>query len=302
MDNLTHTLIGVGAANAGLSRKFGRGTLMTLILASNIPDVDFIWSLLGGPEAFLSRRMFTHSLVGAPIVTAALAGVMRLFYRDASWKNLWLLALVGAGLHVFFDLVNSYGVVILYPFTTRRFELAWIFIIDLAIWAVLLGPFLFYILRSVRSSPERIWRAALAVLAAYVLLCGTGRELSARRLRDLAQQQEGKPEFTYVFPEALGPHRFRGVWRAGNEYSVFLIRPWTGEIAFQETVRTDAGKPEVEAVRSRSFARKLEWFFKAPVWTLDGETAEVFDLRFRSIVLKWRESPFKYRFPVSENG
>ena len=62
MDNLTHTLLGVGMANAGLSRRFGRGALVTLFLSSNLPDIDGIWAMWrGGGDAFLSRRALTHS-------------------------------------------------------------------------------------------------------------------------------------------------------------------------------------------------------------------------------------------------
>lgn len=304
MDNLTHTLIGVGAAQAGLSRRFGRGTLLTLILASNLPDLDVLWSFLAGGDAFLSRRMFTHSLFGAPLLSAALAGLLRPVYRDKPWKTLFGLALIGAGLHVFFDLVNSYGVALFYPFSRRRVELAWIFIIDLVIWAIVLTPALLRLVPRLRPWSEALGRGSLLALALYVALCGASRARAARILEKTAAEQGVRPSFSYVFPEALGCHRFRGVLREGDEYGLHLIHAWSGRAELKRTFHTEAERPEVRAARALPLARKLEWFFKAPVWRTGSEEgrrwAEVFDLRFTSVVLDWRKSPFAFRFPLSD--
>jgi len=41
VDNLTHTLVALTLANAGF-RRFGRGATATLVLASNVPDLEFV--------------------------------------------------------------------------------------------------------------------------------------------------------------------------------------------------------------------------------------------------------------------
>jgi len=126
MDNLTHTLLGVTMANAGLKQRFGRGTVVVMALASNLPDVDLLWSLLGGGDGMMGRRMFTHSIAGIPVLAVAAASIFRLRYKNISWRALFGLSLLAMAVHVFFDLVNSYGVVALYPFSLARFELAWV--------------------------------------------------------------------------------------------------------------------------------------------------------------------------------
>jgi inner membrane protein len=300
MDNLTHTLLGVGMANAGLSRRAGGGALMTLFLASNFPDVDFLWSIVRGGDAFLERRMLTHSIAGIPLFAAALAWLMGLFYRETPWRRLFALALLGMGVHAFFDLVNSYGVVLLYPLTRARLELAWVFIIDVALWALLLAPLLLAWLP--RGNLEKLSRWSLAAVALYVAFCAAGRWRSAGVLDKIADAEGLRPTYAYVFPEALGPHRFRGVLKEGSEYRMYQIRPWTGSWDARGVFPTEENEPVVRAARTSERGRRLDWFFKAPVWrlTADGKAAEASDLRFKSSVLKW-DSPFVFRVEPKDN-
>src|SRR5215210_1987541 len=63
MDNLTHSLMGLAAAKAGLER-LSPGATAVCIIAANAPDADII-SLIGGRWAYLHHhRGITHSIVG----------------------------------------------------------------------------------------------------------------------------------------------------------------------------------------------------------------------------------------------
>ena len=105
-----------------------------------------------------------------------------------------------------------------------------------------------------------------------------------------------EPDFTYVFPEALGAHRFRAVARQDGEYRMWQVNVLTRRAKLAFTEETEADHPDVRAVRRTERGRTLEWFFKAPVWKrVPGEPAvEVHDLRFRSTVLGDR-LPFVFR-------
>jgi len=133
MDNLTHTLLGVGLANAGLKNRFGKGTLLFMAVASNLPDLDVFWAKFMGGPSFLHRRMLTHSVLGIPLLALAAAFLFHLKYKHISVRHFFGMGLLAIGVHVFYDLANSYGVVLLYPFSKMRFELAWVFIIDLVL-------------------------------------------------------------------------------------------------------------------------------------------------------------------------
>jgi len=115
------------------------------------------------------------------------------------------------------------------------------------------------------------------------------RASAARLLADEAAAGGERADFVYVFPEPLGPHRWRGVTRAGGLYRVYLIRSLTGEVRLVREERTALDDPRVAYARRSPLGRRLEHFFKAPVWSVEGPEADarvhVDDLRFRSILV-----------------
>lgn len=297
MDNLAHTLIGVGVARAGLARRYGPGTTLTVAIASNLPDVDALYAIWDGWDRFMLRRTHTHALVTLPLLAAALAFVMRAKYRHIPWKVLFWLSAVGLLLHDFFDLVNSFGVVILWPFSRARFELASVFIIDPVIWAIMLAPLAAG--RFVRDElrRERLHTGALAALGLYVLLCIAAH---ARAQFMALEPYVGKPRgpsVVRVFPEPAGPHRFRAAVRMKGEWRLALCRTISGSCEDAGSIPTDDAEPRVAEVRASPRGRELEWFMAAPVWTLrpDG-SVEVYDLRFQTLVVS-RPNPFVVVFP-----
>ena len=282
VDNLAHTLIGVGVARAG---RFGRGSTATLAVASNLPDVDVLWSIWDPLDRFLLRRTHSHALIVLPLLAAGLAVLLRARYPERRWRELAGLSALGIALHLFFDLVNAYGVVLLWPFSGRRFELACVFIVDLVVWGLMGLPLL--AARFLPSDPARLrlWRAAVALLFAYAALCYAGH------LRTAALVPGAR-----IFPEPLGPQRFRAVARDGALWRVHLVRPFSGRVELVETIPTAAEDPRVQERRATAAGRRLEAFMAAPVWRVSPDgTVEVEDLRFRSVVVPGG-SPLTVRF------
>src|SRR6266542_2236083 len=65
MDNLTHSLIGLAVAKAGLER-LSPGATTLCVLAANSPDADIVALVFGGRWAFLHHhRGISHSIAGA---------------------------------------------------------------------------------------------------------------------------------------------------------------------------------------------------------------------------------------------
>src|SRR5215510_2310769 len=64
VDNLTHSLVGIAAAKAGLE-KLSPGTTLLCVLAANAPDADIVVLLFSDRWAFLQHhRGITHAIVG----------------------------------------------------------------------------------------------------------------------------------------------------------------------------------------------------------------------------------------------
>lgn len=287
MDPLTHTLIGANLANAFFTKKIGRAAVPIMCVAANLPDVDAIVMLTGDPMAITLRRTFGHSLLTLPLLVAGAAWLTRRKYPEVSYTwALWLF-IVGAASHVFFDLVNSFGVRLLWPARPWRPELASVFIIDLALTGLLALP---YVLP--KADRVRWARVALCAVALYVNVCEYSRRQAGRLLAPLAHEAE----FSYLFPEPLGPHRWRGVVRRGEKYSIFLIEPFARRVAGKGGALTELRRPQVAAARASEEGRRLEAFFKAPVWRMDESgLVRVHDLRFESLVIR-RPAAFEYAF------
>ncbi len=313
MDSVTHTLVGVGMANAFFKRRIGAPAVTILALASNLPDIDAIVHFSGDPTAVLLRRTFGHSIFTVSIWSLVLAIILRRFYPKIKLMTLFGLVLLGASIHLFFDLVNSFGVVLLWPFSDWRPELAIIFIIDLFLTGILAVPLLLYLIPSMRWQLELLSRIAMICTLAYVVFCGANRIMARRALATEIDYQRNIPDYVYVFPEPLGPHRWRGVMRYGDTYKVYHIYSLSGRIELKDEVETKKDNPYVIRVKDTNLGRRLVWFFKAPVWSVKEDHQEgrtpagspievgVYDIRFRSIVIG-REAPFDYKFRVYEDG
>jgi inner membrane protein len=289
LDNLTHTLIGIGIARAGLAQKFGRGTTLVLAVASNLPDIDVV-CVFGGPLAFLWRRGPTHCLLGAAILIVVATFLFRRYYPNLSWHFIFGLTALGVAGHLFADLWNAYGVILFWPFDLRRVSLNWIYIIDLCIWGILIVCWSAARLR--RAHAARIWQVGLCVLAVYIGICAW----CSRTSRALVETKTTTKESVVVYPEPLGPERFHVVVQPTGIYENYLVHPFSGEIERLESTVPEVKTPTVEAARQTETGHRLDAFFGTPVWreSSDHQAAIVYGLEFRSAVLR-RGFPFTFR-------
>ena len=188
MDNLTHSLVGALIGQTGLKKKTGLA-MPALIIGANLPDVDaacFFW--LDGTEHLGFRRGITHgppALVLLPLILAAL-----LWGRDR-WQAsrgkrpegrlpvhfgwLYALAFIGCLSHPALDWLNTYGIRLLEPFSSRWFYGDVLFIIDVWLWlGISIG--LWFSLRLERSGSDwrRVARVTLSAVLAYIGLQALG--------------------------------------------------------------------------------------------------------------------------------
>ncbi len=153
MDNLTHSMIGAALGQAGLKKLSGLG-MPTLIIAANIPDLDAACTVYG-IQSLEMRRGLTHGPIAMLVLPVLLTAIMVGFDRWQARRgkrpegrapvrpwHLLLLAFIGTLSHPAFDWLNSYGVRLLEPFSSHWFYGDSIFIIDVWMWAALIGGYL----------------------------------------------------------------------------------------------------------------------------------------------------------------
>jgi membrane-bound metal-dependent hydrolase YbcI (DUF457 family) len=164
VDNLTHSLFALTLAQTPLKRA-GRGTTLTLLLASNAPDSDIVAAIARGGEAYLSaHRGSSHSLLGIltlALAVAILVSVVRKRSRPpTAFFKLAGIAVIGTMGHVLMDLPTSYGTRLFSPFDSTWYAVDLMPIIDV----YLLG------LLAIGLIAGRMKRAFRAHIAATVLV------------------------------------------------------------------------------------------------------------------------------------
>jgi inner membrane protein len=149
MENLTHTLFGLTAAKAGLERATPLATT-TLLIASNMPDIDSVMRFRGAFVDLENHRGITHSFLGLLILATLLTLILvfldkkfrlrhDIFRRPIRPLRIFGLAYLGGLCHLFMDFTNSYGVRPFLPFSGKWFYGDLVFVVDPWMWLILGG-------------------------------------------------------------------------------------------------------------------------------------------------------------------
>jgi inner membrane protein len=238
MDNLTHSLIGALIGQTGLKKLSGLG-MPTLIIAANIPDIDaacFLW--LEGTEHLGFRRGVTHGplamLILPLLLTAAMVGFDRWQTRRGKrpatrapvrFGSLYLLALIGTLSHPVLDWLNNYGVRLLEPFSSRWFYGDSIFIIDVWMWAILIGGLLWSALAERRGNNwARRGSIAAVVLSAYVFGNGLVSGMAEAATARWVQATYGiKADLVVASPAPLAIWQREMLWRGQGQHGSRIV-------------------------------------------------------------------------------
>jgi inner membrane protein len=140
MDGLTHSLVGLTSAKAGLER-LSPYTATVCILSANAPDIDVVSVFFGGRWVLLQHhRGITHSIVGTLLLGLLIPSVLFGIERAiANWRKrppsiryrgLVLASLIAAATHPLMDWTNNYGVRPLLPWNGRWFYGDLVFNVD----------------------------------------------------------------------------------------------------------------------------------------------------------------------------
>ncbi len=265
MDNLTHSLFGATLARTPL-RRAGPGATLTLILASNAPDVDVVAAGWGVLRYLEWHRGPTHGPLGIALLGATTAGfvwlgdrVLRRDRRSAETRfvPLAIVGTMGVLFHVLMDLPTSYGTRALSPFLWTWFAVDWMPIIDIYIWITLITC-----LWLGRASPEARSRN---VVIALVLMAGVYAVRGTAHARALALAPR---VFGPTLPEPcpdIAPQRFIDRWP----------RPPAGAESISDRCL-------VEVAAMPDFVSPFHWRLVAHVSNAyESQRINIFDRRFR---------------------
>lgn len=293
MDNVTHTLVGLMMARAGLT-KCPRGTPVMMMIAANLPDADVVSGFAGRLPYLQYHRGYTHALAAAPwlavIPVLLLAGI----FRAKISARLYIFSLLAVLSHLALDWTNVYGIRLLLPFSDRWLRLDMTDIVDPWILAVLLvavgAPALARLVSSEIGSrtgagPQRGW--AWFALAALIVYEGGRFAAHERALAVMgAHTFNGAiPQRLAALPSRVNPLRWRGIAEGEDFVSIVPIDlsepfdPTAGRIEYSATT-----SPAIDAARRTPAFEVFGRFSQLPFWKItalpDAARVELIDLRF----------------------
>lgn len=140
MDPVTHGIIGLGiAALSGQPISIENPLVVGAVLGAVAPDLDVVVKYWGNYQYLKHHRGVSHSIIGLAGISLAITFGLSLFYKEASFLNLFLWVFLGSASHTFFDILNSYGVRPLLPFNNKKIVAGLLMLYDPFITALSLG-------------------------------------------------------------------------------------------------------------------------------------------------------------------
>jgi inner membrane protein len=267
MDNLCHALAGLAIGEAGLKKKTALASA-TLMIGANLPDVDGLLYFIQADAAIGFRRGWTHGILAMAVWPFVLAGLMmlvgRLFRKQTDPRGLLLLSAVSVWSHPLLDLMNTYGVRLLMPFSGRWFYGDTLFIIDPWVWIALTLGIVLARLAQRRGSPApyRPMRVVLALTLAYVATMASIGFAGRGVVRREARARSLEPARIMVAPVALHPLRREFVVSDGSVHVDGFLELGTGGFTFVSggQYRLNADAPGArEAAATPQGRRFLDW-------------------------------------------
>lgn len=282
MDNLTHSLTGALIGQAGLKKKTGLA-MPALILGANLPDVDaacFFW--LDGVEHLAFRRGITHGPIALVLLPLALAGLLWGWDRWQGSRGKrpearlpvhfgWLygLTLIAFLTHPALDWLNVYGIRLLEPFSSRWFYGDVLFIIDVWLWALLIGGTWISRRREKRGGDWRgAARVALGLCGVYIIVNYAISEADRMANTSFAQTISSPPILAFWQRQSIG---------VGGNGSFYYMGERVGNMPLSAC--------DLEAARAQSdqVAAFLFWS-RAPVLDrLENGTWQLGDARYYGV-------------------
>lgn len=131
MDPITHGLVGIALSTlSGHSIQPNDPVILGCVLGAMLPDLDIITHLKGRLNYLLKHRGPSHSLVSLSAMALGLSTVLYLVFPTTSWMMIFVWTLIGTMSHGILDLLNSYGVQLLWPFSRKKISVDMIMLTD----------------------------------------------------------------------------------------------------------------------------------------------------------------------------
>lgn len=253
--------------------------------AGMAPDLDVLIQSSTDPLLFLEyHRHFTHALVFIPIGALVVAGALFRFARHAlSFREAYLVCLVGYATHGLLDACTTYGTQLFWPFTNYR--VAWnnVSVID----PFFTLPLLAAVVLAYRRRSRRWTAAGIGWVAVYLIFGAVQMHRATDTARELAALRGHTPTELSMKPSFANLLVWKSIYAHAGYYYVDAVRTGatTTVCPGQRVPRLDVQRDLPFLVQSSQQARDLarfNWFsqgYLAPT----GRLGEVTDMRYSTV-------------------
>jgi inner membrane protein len=278
MFNTTHTFVGFTIARTGLDKWVPKAAV-TAVIAANLPDIDIVFDLAGVPSYIEHHRGISHSIVGIPLLSLALAGGMYVFTKNF-WRT-FVVAFLVMATHPALDYSNPYGLRLFLPFNGSWYYGDTLFILDPLIdFILLLGLVVGVFFK--RAKP------AMAYVSMLIALVYIGVRINARNSarEDLAGYTSKVTDYeaSAVLPRFMDTRMWDGIVRTEDSVMKLRIDTETGAVNEVARLAKMRNTQVVDVAASTRTARAVLGFARFPVTrvhrTENGYRVTFLDFRF----------------------
>jgi inner membrane protein len=270
-------------AEAGLGRTLGRKAILWGLLFGTLPDLDILaYPFLDVPDQLYWHRGLSHSLLAMALLSPFLGLFLHRIHgskappKRAMWTCFFIYAT-----HILIDCFNVYGTQILEPFSSARFGLNNLFIIDPLFTVPLLcgvaGALIFR-----HRSGWRGWinRIGLILATLYVGWSFSAQGWMHSRFKNELAAQEIGYQRGFIHPTPFNTLLWRGLYESKDGYFVGYSSLLDSDSAIQFQYIPHR-QHLIDPVRDTEAVEALLWFSQGFFLARIGENGlEFSDLRF----------------------
>lgn len=232
MDSLTQAALGAIVGERCLGRSLGRKALAWGAFVGTLPDLDILaYPFLDTIGQLYWHRGFSHSALGILILGPLLAWILHFWWKrklsthphsipSISFRRVLTFVVVNFATHVIIDCFTMYGTQLAEPFSSRRFGLNNLFIID----PLFTAPMLLWIAAALfrRKKPGVASREMVALcgvlLLGYTTFSFAAQSRADQRLREELRSIGVEPLRGRVTASPFNTLVWRGIYETEDSY------------------------------------------------------------------------------------
>ncbi len=280
-------------------KRHSRFAMAACILGANAPDIDVFAPRFFDVQGIAFHRGPTHAILGWPLLALAIVGLLLLLdrmkpggegalpFRPGPLLGISFLAVLT---HPFLDWLNTYGINLLAPFSSKWQAGDAIFIIDWVYWLLMILGISWSrgLERRGLADPGRPARLMGMLLAGYIAL---NLGITARAEAETARALEAngiRPAMVVASPPPFLFWQRRMLWRdagefGGGDYDVFHDRATIGP----QRNPLDLADPRLAVAAARDpHVRGFLYWSRMPLVVIEGGRPFLTDQRFYGQTLK----------------